>query len=69
MNLEEIASEASLLDEESRASLAARMLQSLKPPAEVPDAEVFRRMTEAEEDPSVLISQEEFLSGIDRRAN
>lgn len=33
MDLEEIAAEAAQLDEESRASLASRSLQSLSPPA------------------------------------
>lgn len=66
MNLEEIVSEASMMDEESRASLAARMLRSLPCPGDVDDEEVSRRMREAENDPSILISHEEFLSGIDR---
>ncbi len=68
MNLEEIASAAALLDEESRASLASTMLRSLTPPANsVSDEEVIRRMREAEEDPSVMISHEELLAGIERR--
>lgn len=67
MNLEEIASEAALLDEESRASLASRILRTLTPPEkEVSDEEVFRRIQEAEEDPSVMITHEELLAGINR---
>lgn len=70
MKLEELAAEAALLDEASRASLASQLLRSLTPPLEsVSDEEVFRRMREAEDDPSVILSQEEFFAGIDRRGN
>jgi hypothetical protein len=70
MNLEEIASEAAMLDEESRASLASRILRSLTPPAnDVSDEDVFRRIREADEDPSVMITHEELLSGINRRGD
>ena len=70
MNLEEIASEAALLDEESRASLASRMLRSLDPPTcDVSDEDVMRRVREADEDPSVMISHEEFMAGIKRRGD
>ncbi|MAS95410.1 MAG: hypothetical protein CMO55_19600 [Verrucomicrobiales bacterium] len=70
MDLEEIALEASQLDEESRASLASRLLQSLSPPDHsVTDQEVFQRMKEAEEDPSVMIGHDEFVAGIRRRGN
>ena len=69
MNLEEIASKASLLDDESKASLASRLLQSLPPPDHyVVDEEVFRRMQEAEDDSSLMISHEEFVAGIRRNS-
>ena len=67
MKLEELAAEAALLNEESRASLASLLLRSLTPPvSDVPDEEVFQRMREADEDPGVTLTHEEFLSGIRR---
>jgi len=70
MKLEELAAEAALLDEESRAALASQLLRSLSPPAGiVSDEEVLRRMREAEDDPRVMLSHEEFISGIDRSGN
>lgn len=65
MKLEEIAEEASKLPEEERASLASRLLHGLETPVyAVPDEEVSRRMREADEDPSVLISFDELVSGL-----
>ena len=70
MSLEEIAKEASRLDEDSRASLASRLLRSLPPPrVTVTDSEVLRRMKEAEENPAVMISHEELLSGLSHHGN
>ena len=70
MKLEELAAEAALLDEESRASLASQLLRSLRSPAGiVSDEEVFQRMQEAEADPSVMLTYEKFISGIDRRGH
>ncbi len=70
MTLEEIATEATKLDEESRASLASRLLQSLSPPVYgVSDEDVFERMREAEDDPSVMLSHKEFIAGIKRHGN
>lgn len=67
MKLEEIAKEVAKLPEEERASLASRLLHGLESPVyEVPDEEVFRRMREAEEDPSVMISFDELISGLRR---
>ena len=67
MKLEEIAKEAAKLPEEERASLASRLLHGLESPVyEVADEEVFRRMREAEEDPSVMISFDELISGLRR---
>ena len=65
MKLEEIAEEAAKLSEEQRALLASRLLHGLETPVyEVTDEEVFRRMREADEDPSVLISFNELVSGL-----
>ncbi len=65
MTLEEIASEAAELDEESRASLASRLLHSLMPPQfNVSDDEVRERIKEAELDPSVMLSHEDFVAGL-----
>jgi hypothetical protein len=67
MKLEEIVREAAKLPEEERASLASRLLHGLESPVyEVPDEEVIRRMREAEEDPSVMISFDELISGLRR---
>lgn len=69
MKLEEIAEEAAKLPEEQRASLASRLLHGLESPVyAVPDEEVFRRMREADEDPNVLISFDELVSGLRLRA-
>ncbi len=65
MKLEEIAEEAAKLSEEQRALLASKLLRGLETPLyEVSDEEVLRRMREADEDPSVLISFDELVSGL-----
>lgn len=67
MQLEEIVTEASKLSEEQRASLASQLLHSLESPHHwVSDEEVAERVCEAEKDPSVMISFDEFVSGIKR---
>ena len=69
MRLEEIVTEASKLSEEERASLASQLLQDLKKPVyEVSDEEVARRVREADEDPGVLISFDELVTGHRRRS-
>jgi hypothetical protein len=68
MKLEEIAKEAAMLPEEERASLASRLLHGLETPVyDVSDEEVFRRIREADEDPTVLITFEELVSGLHLR--
>ncbi|MGI9244439.1 MAG: hypothetical protein ACR2RV_26805 [Verrucomicrobiales bacterium] len=68
MELEEIADEASELPEEQRASLPSRLLHGLEPPVyDVSDEEVFRRMKEADEDPSVLITFDKLVAGLKKR--
>ena len=68
--LEEIAAEASKLNEEDRASLASRLLHGLESPIyEVSDEEVSRRMEEAEKDPSVMITFDELVAGLKNRAS
>ena len=67
MKLADIADEASKLSEEERAALASQLLHGLETPVyDVSDEEVFRRMREAEEDPSVLVSFDELVSGLRR---
>jgi hypothetical protein len=67
MNLEEIAEEAAKLPEEQRASLASRLLHGLESPVYwVSDEEVFSRMKEADEDPSVMITFDELVSELRR---
>jgi len=66
MKLEEIAMEASKLTEEERATLASRLLHGLESPVyQVTDAEVAQRMEEAERDPSVLITFDHFVAGLE----
>ncbi|MCF7733234.1 MAG: hypothetical protein K9N23_16205 [Akkermansiaceae bacterium] len=68
MKLEEIVREAAMLPEEERASLASRLLHGLETPVyDVSDDEVFRRIREADEDPTVLITFEELVSGLHLR--
>jgi hypothetical protein len=69
MNLDDLALEAEKLSEEERASLAARLLHGLeKPHHYVSDEEVARRLHEADKDPSVMISFEQLISGLQTRA-
>ncbi len=66
MKLEEIATEASKLTEEERATLASRLLHGLESPVyQVTDAEVAQRMEEAERDPSVLITFDQLVAGLE----
>ncbi len=68
MKLEEIATEASKLSEEERASLASRLLHGLESPIyEVSDAEVFQRVQEAENDPAAWLTFDQLVSGLKRR--
>ena len=70
MKLEEIATEASKLSEEERASLASRLLHGLESPVyEVSDTEVQQRMREAENDPSVWLTFDQLVSGLNRRVS
>lgn len=70
MKLEEIVREAAKLPEEERASLASRLLHDLETPVyDVSDEEVKARIKEAEEDPSILISFDELVSGLRNRGN
>ncbi len=70
MELEEIATEASKLSEEQRASLASRLLHGLESPVyEVSDEEVRQRMDEAEKDPSVWLTFDQLVSGLKRGGN
>ena len=70
MKLEEIVAEAAKLPEEERASLASQLLHGLETPVyEVSDAEVGRRIREAETDPSVLITFDELVAGLRHRGS
>lgn len=70
MKLEEIAAEASKLSEEDRASLATRLLHGLESPVyEVSDLEVSGRMREAEEDPSLWLTFDQLVAGLNRRGS
>lgn len=67
MHVEDIVKAASQLPEEDRASIASRLIHSLDAAHHwISDEEVSARMREAEEDPSVLISFDQFYSGIKR---
>ena len=68
MKLEEIVKEAAKLPEEERASLASCLLHGLESPVhDVSDDEIARRRREAEQDPSVMITFDELVSGLRRR--
>ncbi len=67
MHVEDIVKEASKLPEEDRASIASRLIHSLKAAHHwVSDEEVSARIKEAGDDPSVLIPFDQFVSGIKR---
>jgi hypothetical protein len=67
MEVKEIVKEASKLSDEQRDSIASQLLHSLDVSHQyVSDEEVSRRMDEAEQDPSVLISFDEFVNGVQR---
>ena len=68
--VDQIAAEASKLTEEERASLASRLLHGLESPVyDVSDEEVSRRIEEAEEDPSVMITFDELAAGLKNRGS
>lgn len=70
MKLEELSAEAAKLSEDERASLAARLLHGLeKPHYTVSDEEVLRRVREADENPEVMITFEQLVSGLRFRAS
>jgi hypothetical protein len=70
MKLDEIVIEASKLSEEDRASLASQLLHGLETPVyEVSDDEVERRVREANADPRVMITFDEFVAGLRHRGS
>jgi hypothetical protein len=70
MKLDELTMEASKLPEADRASLAATLLQGLETPRyHVSDEEVIRRMREADENPDVMITFDQLVSGLRFRAS
>ena len=70
MKLDEIVVEASKLSEEERASLASQLLHGLETPVyEVSDDEVRKRMREADDDPSTLITFDELVAGLRQRGS
>jgi len=69
MKLEELTVEAAKLSEKDRAVLASQLLQGLETSSyQVSDDEVVRRMREAEQDPNVMITFDQLVSGINVRA-
>jgi hypothetical protein len=68
MKLGEIERETARLSEEQRAALASRLLRSLESPVyEVSHGALEERRREAEADPSVWITFEELVAGLNRR--
>ena len=68
MEVEETVEAASKLSEEERAAIASRLLHGLESPHHwVSDEEVSRRMKEAKDDSSVLISFDELVAGVKGR--
>jgi hypothetical protein len=67
MLVEDIVKEASKLPEEARASIAARLIHGLEAGHHhVDDSEILERISQAEADPSLLLSLDQFVSGIKR---
>ena len=67
MKVDEIVREASKLPEEQRATIASQLLNGLESPHHwVSDEDVADRVREAKKAPDVLISFDEFVSGIKR---
>lgn len=65
MKLAEIEHEALSLPERERASLAAKLLDTLPPPGtDISDEEVEQRERELETGQDVAISHEEFVRGV-----
>lgn len=70
MKVDDILKEASKLPEGERASIASQLFHGLESAHHwVSDEEVQERISEAEADPSVLLTLEEFTSGIERRGS
>ena len=70
MKLNEIVKEASKLPEEEIAALASQLLHGLESPVyDVSDEEVKSRIIEADENPDVLITFDELVSGLRSRRN
>jgi len=70
MHVEDIVKEASKLPEEARASIASRLIRSLETAHHwVSDEKVLARRQEAEENPDVLISFDQFVCGIKRNGS
>ncbi|MEO0416514.1 MAG: hypothetical protein AAF226_16335 [Verrucomicrobiota bacterium] len=70
MTLKELTSEAVSLPTAEKAALASTLIESLPAPDYfVSDEEVVARMKEAERDPTVLLTEEEFLAGINRHGS
>lgn len=65
MDLEEITREAAFLPEAQRAWLAAHLLRGVDSLTyQVCDEEVLRRMREADDNPEVMITLEQLVSGL-----
>lgn len=70
MKLDELSAEAEKLSEDERASLAARLLHGLeKPHYSISDQEVLNRVLEAEENPEMMITFDQLVSGLRFRAS
>ena len=68
--LAEIVKEASKLPEEEIAALASQLLHGLESPVyDVSDEEVKSRIIEADENPDLLITFDELISGLRSRRN
>lgn len=70
MKVDELSAEAEKLSEDERASLEARLLHGLeKPHYSISDQEVLNRVLEAEENPEVMITFDQLVSGLRFRAS
>ncbi len=67
MKLAEIEQEAMALSERERASLAAKLLDTLPPPGtDIPDEEIERRERDLESGQVAAISHDEFIRRVER---
>lgn len=70
MTVDQIREHAVELSDMEKGQLASDSLASMAPSKyDVSDEEVLQRVREAEEDPTIMITHDELISGINRRGS